>query len=724
MKNNSELQETQQFNNIPSELKELSHFVLWKLEKRNGKTTKIPYTPTGAKAASDNPETWTDYNTAIKTAENNKFDGIGFVFTKDTGIVGIDIDNKGKDVVVNGKVVHPEVNKIVENFASYTEITQSGNGIHILVFGQKPGDKCKKVLKNKGIEVEMYDYGRFFVMTGETLGNLTTIKKKQKELDKLYNFVFTDNKQQTTTNNKQQRTTDTTNNNDNVESILSKLRNSKHATKIDEMLNGGLAGHGSPSERDLSLCNYIAYHTKDANIIDQIIRSHPVYRVNKWDKKHFSDGRTYGQKTIDEAITGVSNQSNQQPQTTEEKLRECPFVRVGTDYFKLIEKPDTFGINRQVLKRWKKEEIIQDHGKEYLKQVPKFDDFILRFDYKKHQKVINGCYNLSEPMAYTPEKGEIKWSHILMNHIFGDQLELGYRYMKLLYEHPHHIAPILALVSKTRGTGKTTVINWMSMLFGSNSVVIGSGDIANSFNSQYANKHIIIVEETLLDKALSVEKLKSLSTAKQITVNEKFISQYTLPFYGKIILTSNKEDKFVKIDQEETRFFVRKLNKPQFKNHSILSDLEKEIPAFLYYLENEVPAIDFERDRFGFTPEELDNEYLQSLKHESKTYLYKELEEKITEFFLNEGENLEEIKATAGDIKDKFFYNNYQIQLPYIRHVLKDEFNKTTKQGMYHPFGNEEKRKGRYFTFYKNDFIDENEAEKVKSEEIEDGIPF
>ena len=55
---------------------------------------------------------------------------------------------------------------------------------------------------------------------------------------------------------------------------------------------------------------------------------------------------------------------------------EIPYIRVGTDYFKLIDKKDRFGSHNRLLKPWKKDEIKQDHGKQLLNMIFKFDDFL------------------------------------------------------------------------------------------------------------------------------------------------------------------------------------------------------------------------------------------------------------------------------------------------------------------------------------------------------------
>jgi len=159
---------------------------------------------------------------------------------------------------------------------------------------------------------------------------------------------------------------------------------------------------------------------------------------------------------------------------------------------------------------------------------------------------------------------------------------VGIKYLQVLYLFPKLPLPVLALVSKERQTGKSTFIDWISVLFGANFVLINPQDLTSDFNGIYATSNVIAIEEAVVEKALTVEKVKALSTQKTISTNIKMVQNFMLPFFGKIIMASNNEDKFIRIDDEEIRFFVRKLVTPNIENHNILNDLVNEIPAFFY----------------------------------------------------------------------------------------------------------------------------------------------
>jgi len=50
------------YETVPQELKSLPNWVGWKLETRDGKPTKVPYSRTGIRAAATNPQDWRNFN--------------------------------------------------------------------------------------------------------------------------------------------------------------------------------------------------------------------------------------------------------------------------------------------------------------------------------------------------------------------------------------------------------------------------------------------------------------------------------------------------------------------------------------------------------------------------------------------------------------------------------------------------------------------------------------
>ena len=161
-------------NSIPPELKELDQWVIWKADKR-------PYNPRNNQPASvSDPRTWDSFENACKAVKDYKAKGMGFVFTADSPYCGIDLDK----VIDEDGNIDPEAQAIIDKLDSYTEISQSGRGIHIIVKGKKPGGDCK----TKGIEV--YDHGRYFALTGDIYQGKATIEDRQEGLDVFFVEAF------------------------------------------------------------------------------------------------------------------------------------------------------------------------------------------------------------------------------------------------------------------------------------------------------------------------------------------------------------------------------------------------------------------------------------------------------------------------------------------------------------------------------------------------------
>lgn len=92
---------------------------------------------------------------------------------------------------------------------------------------------------------------------------------------------------------------------DSDQALLEKIRGSKAGGEFGRLWAGD-AGEDA-SAADFRLCCILAFWTgKDAGWMDRLFRQSGLYqnegRASKWDRKHHSDGRTYGAATIDKAI--------------------------------------------------------------------------------------------------------------------------------------------------------------------------------------------------------------------------------------------------------------------------------------------------------------------------------------------------------------------------------------------------------------------------------------
>jgi putative DNA primase/helicase len=156
--------------NIPESLTERPQWVCWRLEERDDKMTKVPYTDTGWRASTTDLLTWTTCAMALAAYERGHYDGIGFVLSSADPFVAIDLDNcRDPD---SGEIT-PWAQKIISRVQEgYVEVSPSGAGIHIIVEGTaRSGGMRKKVRVNEEVvgEIEMYSRERFFTITGNVL---------------------------------------------------------------------------------------------------------------------------------------------------------------------------------------------------------------------------------------------------------------------------------------------------------------------------------------------------------------------------------------------------------------------------------------------------------------------------------------------------------------------------------------------------------------------------
>jgi primase-polymerase (primpol)-like protein len=328
------------FEKIPAELKDLNQWVVWKRELRDGKLTKVPYNPDDGQFASvTDPKSWSTFDRASEAFEDGGFHGLGLVFTDDDPYVGIDLDKCRNPETGE---IQPGAKEIIDLLASYTEVTQSGGGFHVIAKGTLPGKRRKKAVEGGGA-IEMYDKGRYFVMTGDRLdGTLETINERNEQLSQLYATVFgedgvrnkpkkdrrMDNEKKATPKPRLIPATGTGRVIEDDDELLNQARKATKGEKFIALFDGGdISGHSNdPSAADLALCNTLAYWTRyDAARMDRLFRRSKLFR-RKCDEKHGEC--TYGEITIAKALDSEHNdaeyklQSQQTPRAFDDQSAE------------------------------------------------------------------------------------------------------------------------------------------------------------------------------------------------------------------------------------------------------------------------------------------------------------------------------------------------------------------------------------------------------------------
>lgn len=145
--------------NIPEEMRHYRHWLMWKLEKRDGKPTKVPYIAGGVgRASATDSRTWRTFEEAVEALKTDRYQGPGFAFSSGDPFAGVDLD----------KCRNPQTGEleawaaeIVRELGGYAEASPSGTGVHIITRGKAPNMKRGRV--------EAYSSERYFTMTGRAL---------------------------------------------------------------------------------------------------------------------------------------------------------------------------------------------------------------------------------------------------------------------------------------------------------------------------------------------------------------------------------------------------------------------------------------------------------------------------------------------------------------------------------------------------------------------------
>jgi len=289
-----------QFDAIPAALRILPHWLLWKYEPgKNGKPTKVPYTIHGYKASSTVSHTWGKLDDVCRVFESGGYDGIGFVFTREAGISGVDLDHCRDPAT--GEIDEWAV-AIIARLNSYTEISPSGRGVHIILRGLLPDEaKHKKVLPGyqEGAAIELYSSGRYFTFTGERLQEVPAdVEDKQAELDAIYREWITPQESGGSTAGKMPAATagGLTD-----QQVVEYARLAKNGDKFRSLWSGSLLGYnGDESAADQALMNLIAFYCcGDRARMERIFSASALGKRDKWQTRP-----DYRERTIDTALEG------------------------------------------------------------------------------------------------------------------------------------------------------------------------------------------------------------------------------------------------------------------------------------------------------------------------------------------------------------------------------------------------------------------------------------
>jgi putative DNA primase/helicase len=276
---------------IPDSMTSREQWLCWREEERDGKPTKVPINPADGKwASTTDPGTWSTFDIAYEFA--TEWDhGLGFVFTEIDPLVGVDLDDCRDPG--SGRPT-PVAKEVVGALDSYTEVSPSGEGYHVILQGRLPSDR------NRRGKVEMYEKKRFFTVTGDHVeGTPTSAKERPEELDEVYYEhigaeTTADGGEGAPSHSDAPALSDS--------ELIRRAGAAKNGEKFQRLWQGKTTGYASQSEADMALCCLLAFWTGgDAKRMDSLFRQSGLMR-EKWDEQHYADGSTYGEVTRARAV--------------------------------------------------------------------------------------------------------------------------------------------------------------------------------------------------------------------------------------------------------------------------------------------------------------------------------------------------------------------------------------------------------------------------------------
>lgn len=346
------------------ELKDKKLWFLWSAKPgRNGKVTKVTFAANGGATGTDDAHkgTWVSFDDAESARNQFQASGLGLKIPK--GFFLLDIDHKD--------ISDPFAQLMLSRFSSYSEVSPSGKGIHII--GQCDitklpvhfDDRRKKLVldseyyqKRSDIGLELYIgdiTNRYGTFTGNTINSLPIADCTQAVLTTLDKEMRKKPKAKYSAKRDGDRA---------VFDIVCDLRKQKNGDKFIRLYDkGDFSEYGSQSEADAALCALIAFRTgADPDAIDEVFRSSALYR-SKWERND------YRENTINAGISACN----------------------GVFHRSKMEHPDFIKFNEQTGEPYVSVPLLAKYVREHLQYILVRDNGkqgLLKYVYE------GGCYRL------------------------------------------------------------------------------------------------------------------------------------------------------------------------------------------------------------------------------------------------------------------------------------------------------------------------------------------
>lgn len=293
---------------VPAQMRDEPRWLCYQLDddpKHPEKPRKTPKQARrrGVNASSTDPQTWASFEEAVDAvALIPAYAGIGFALGD--GWVGVDFDHcvdehghLGSALLDTRSGRRIAVMSEVERLASYAELSPSGTGVHVIVRGALPPGRRKVA------DVEMYDRGRYFTVTGRRLGGAPpSVEERSGELRALHAKILPPATAPVSPTGRRGLAVPLSALLYDDAALLERARAASNGARFAALYAGEASAYSSASEADLALCSHLAFWCDgDADRVDRLFRASGLFR-EKWDERRGE--HTYGERTTRTALAG------------------------------------------------------------------------------------------------------------------------------------------------------------------------------------------------------------------------------------------------------------------------------------------------------------------------------------------------------------------------------------------------------------------------------------
>lgn len=255
-------------------MRALNQWVLWKaIDVGAVKLSKVPFQINGQKASVTDPSTWSSFDDVVRASPS--YSGIGFVFSEMDPYTFLDLDQAPTDELIKRQ------QEIFKTFSSYSEVSPSGQGLHIIVKGKVPQGRRRN-------SIEVYSNERYATFTGNVYLN-EPIRECQKELLELWESLGNEKPQLLNFESQPETNSD--------QEIIKIASEAVNGNKFQAIFSGDFGGlYPSQSEADHALINMIGFYTKNKM---QIVR---IFRASALGKREKAKRGPYVMEMVDKAF--------------------------------------------------------------------------------------------------------------------------------------------------------------------------------------------------------------------------------------------------------------------------------------------------------------------------------------------------------------------------------------------------------------------------------------